>query len=111
MEPIRISKYFTDCGVMSRRAADAAATLVGNHVTGVDAVLDVCRVGKADDNACAENDVVICIGGLGVIDVKAFAVEVTAIHATNEFCTVSAVGGNTACVPCTFSTRIQPPNR
>mgnify|MGYP006392948635 CR=1 FL=1 len=24
MEPIRISKYFTDCGVMSRRAADAA---------------------------------------------------------------------------------------
>ena len=24
MEPIRISKYFTDCGVMSRRAADTA---------------------------------------------------------------------------------------
>lgn len=24
MEPIRISKYFTDCGIMSRRAADAA---------------------------------------------------------------------------------------
>ena len=24
MEPIRISKYFTDCGVMSRRAAEAA---------------------------------------------------------------------------------------
>lgn len=39
MEPIRISKYFTDCGVMSRRAADAAVEAGEVKVNGVTAVL------------------------------------------------------------------------
>ncbi len=39
MEPIRISKYFTDCGVMSRRAADAAVERGEVKVNGVTAVL------------------------------------------------------------------------
>jgi 23S rRNA pseudouridine2605 synthase len=39
MEPIRISKYFTDCGVMSRRAADAAVENGEVKVNGVTAVL------------------------------------------------------------------------
>ena len=39
MEPIRISKYFTDCGVMSRRAADAAVENGEVKVNGVTAIL------------------------------------------------------------------------
>lgn len=39
MEPIRISKYFTDCGVMSRRAADAAVEAGEVKVNGLVAVL------------------------------------------------------------------------
>ena len=39
MEPIRISKYFTDCGVTSRRAADAAVEAGEVKVNGVRAVL------------------------------------------------------------------------
>ena len=39
MEPIRISKYFTDCGVMSRRAADAAVENGEVKVNGLTAVL------------------------------------------------------------------------
>lgn len=39
MEPIRISKYFTDCGVMSRRAADAAVQAGEVKVNGVRAEL------------------------------------------------------------------------
>ena len=39
MEPIRISKYFTDCGVMSRRAADAAVERGEVKVNGVIAEL------------------------------------------------------------------------
>ena len=39
MEPIRISKYFTDCGIMSRRAADAAVERGEVKVNGVHAVL------------------------------------------------------------------------
>ncbi len=38
MEPIRISKYFTDCGVLSRRAADAAIEAGEVKVNGVPAV-------------------------------------------------------------------------
>ena len=39
MEPIRISKYFTDCGVMSRRAADAAVSAGEVKINGVTAEL------------------------------------------------------------------------
>ena len=39
MEPIRISKYFTDCGVMSRRAADTAVERGEVKVNGVTAEL------------------------------------------------------------------------
>ena len=39
MEPIRISKYFTDCGVMSRRAADTAVERGEVKVNGITAVL------------------------------------------------------------------------
>lgn len=39
MEPIRISKYFTDCGVMSRRAADTAVENGEVKVNGITAVL------------------------------------------------------------------------
>ncbi len=39
MEPIRISKYFTDCGVLSRRAADAAVEAGEVTVNGLPAVL------------------------------------------------------------------------
>lgn len=39
MEPIRISKYFTDCGVMSRRAADTAVENGEVKVNGLTAVL------------------------------------------------------------------------
>ncbi len=39
MEPIRISKYFTDCGIMSRRAADTAVENGEVKVNGVTAVL------------------------------------------------------------------------
>ena len=39
MEPVRISKYFTDCGVMSRRAADAAVEAGEVKVNGVVATL------------------------------------------------------------------------
>jgi 23S rRNA pseudouridine2605 synthase len=39
MEPIRISKYFTDCGVMSRRASDAAVERGEVKVNGVTAEL------------------------------------------------------------------------
>ena len=39
MEPIRISKYFTDCGVMSRRAADAAVENGEVKVNGITAIL------------------------------------------------------------------------
>ena len=39
MEPIRISKYFTDCGVMSRRSADAAVENGEDKVNGTIAVL------------------------------------------------------------------------
>ena len=39
MEPIRISKYFTDCGVMSRRAADAAVERGEVKINGVTAEL------------------------------------------------------------------------
>ena len=39
MEPVRISKYFTDCGIMSRRAADAAVTAGEVKVNGVTAEL------------------------------------------------------------------------
>ena len=39
MEPIRISKYFTDCGVMSRRAADAAVEAGEVKVNGEVAIL------------------------------------------------------------------------
>ena len=39
MEPIRISNYFTDCGVMSRRAADAAVENGEVKVNGVTAIL------------------------------------------------------------------------
>ncbi len=39
MEPIRISKFFTDCGVMSRRAADAAVEAGEVTVNGLPAVL------------------------------------------------------------------------
>ena len=39
MEPIRISKYFTDCGVMSRRAADAAVENGEVKINGLTAVL------------------------------------------------------------------------
>ncbi len=39
MEPIRISKYFTDCGVLSRRAADAAVEAGEVKVNGIPAVL------------------------------------------------------------------------
>ncbi len=39
MEPIRISKYFTDCGIMSRRAADAAVSAGEVKINGVTAEL------------------------------------------------------------------------
>ena len=39
MDPVRISKYFTDCGVMSRRAADAAVEKGEVKVNGVPAEL------------------------------------------------------------------------
>ena len=39
MEPIRISKYFTDCGVMSRRAADRAVENGEVRINGVVATL------------------------------------------------------------------------
>ena len=39
MEPIRISKYFTDCGVMSRRAADTAVENGEVKINGEIAVL------------------------------------------------------------------------
>ena len=39
MEPIRISKYFTDCGVMSRRAADTAVENGEVKVNGEVAIL------------------------------------------------------------------------
>ena len=39
MEPVRISKYFTDCGVMSRRAADAAVERGEVKVNGITAEL------------------------------------------------------------------------
>ena len=39
MEPIRISKYFTDCGIMSRRAADAAVTAGEVKINGITAEL------------------------------------------------------------------------
>ncbi len=39
MEPIRISKYFTDCGILSRRAADAAVEAGEVKVNGIPAVL------------------------------------------------------------------------
>ena len=39
MEPIRISKYFTDCGVMSRRAADAAVENGEVRINGEVAIL------------------------------------------------------------------------
>lgn len=39
MEPIRISKYFTDCGIMSRRAADTAVERGEVKVNGVPAIL------------------------------------------------------------------------
>ena len=39
MEPIRISKYFTDCGVMSRRAADDAVERGEVKINGETAVL------------------------------------------------------------------------
>ncbi len=39
MEPIRISKYFTDCGILSRRAADAAVTAGEVRINGIPAVL------------------------------------------------------------------------
>ncbi len=39
MEPIRISKYFTDCGVLSRRAADAAVEAGEVTVNGARAIL------------------------------------------------------------------------
>ncbi len=39
MEPIRISKYFTDCGIMSRRAADAAVEAGEVKINGLVAVL------------------------------------------------------------------------
>ena len=39
MEPVRISKYFTDCGVMSRRAADAAVERGEVKINGVTAEL------------------------------------------------------------------------
>ena len=39
MEKIRLSKYFTDCGVMSRRAADAAIERGEVKVNGVVACL------------------------------------------------------------------------
>ena len=39
MEPIRISKYFTDCGVMSRRAADEAVQRGEVKINGETAVL------------------------------------------------------------------------
>lgn len=39
MEPIRISKYFTDCGVMSRRAADAAVSAGEVKINGITAEL------------------------------------------------------------------------
>lgn len=39
MEPIRISKYFTDCGVLSRRAADAAVEAGEVTVNGLPALL------------------------------------------------------------------------
>ena len=39
MEPIRISKYFTDCGVMSRRAADTAVERGEVKVNGITAEL------------------------------------------------------------------------
>ncbi len=38
MEPIRISKYFTDCGVLSRRAADTAILAGEVKVNGLPAV-------------------------------------------------------------------------
>lgn len=39
MEPIRISKYFTDCGIMSRRAADAAVSAGEVKINGITAEL------------------------------------------------------------------------
>ena len=39
MEPIRISKYFTDCGVMSRRAADTAVERGEVKINGITAEL------------------------------------------------------------------------
>ncbi|MBQ9780347.1 MAG: rRNA pseudouridine synthase [Clostridia bacterium] len=39
MEPVRISKYFTDCGIMSRRAADAAVSAGEVKINGVTAEL------------------------------------------------------------------------
>ena len=39
MEPVRLSKYFTDCGVMSRRAADAAVERGEVKINGVTAEL------------------------------------------------------------------------
>ena len=39
MEPIRISKYFTDCGIMSRRAADAAVERGEVKINGLTAEL------------------------------------------------------------------------
>ncbi len=39
MEQIRIQKYFTDCGILSRRAADAAVEAGEVRVNGIPAVL------------------------------------------------------------------------
>lgn len=41
MEPVRISKYFTDCGIMSRRAADKAVERGEVKVNGL-----VCTLGQ-----------------------------------------------------------------
>ena len=39
MEPIRLQKYLTDCGVMSRRAAEKEITAGNVSVNGIPAVL------------------------------------------------------------------------
>ncbi len=49
MEPVRISKYFTDCGLMSRRAADAAVAAGEVKVNGIMARLGQKVVPGQDD--------------------------------------------------------------
>ncbi len=59
MEPIRISKYFTDCGVLSRRAADAAVEAGEVTVNGRPAVLGQKVTPGVDEVAWKDRRIVL----------------------------------------------------